>query len=350
MHRYGQASILVQWRERRIARFPPGVDRGIWLITSCGLSARPRCWPSRPAHSADGNCSGMAAARAGCCTSLLYALAVREGAASRLDIFDLGRLAKFEMRRAGRGDDLTMPDDLQPTAMQEHYARGIGTGTARSTEPGSLSSTHQRDHPAALPPRPAIVADIGGGPGRYALWLGQLGYQILHRDLMPLHVEQLRQAASGNSQIHTDMGDARQLDLASRTWRRVLCSVPCTTWSTAKIGCRPWPRYGAPGPPRWPRIRCGDFPLVSPDGTASSGCVFTSRSREPRLSYQRLNELAVTPLRPGSFCGYLHLGPASCEPSLAASGLQVLDLVSVEGPAYLLDDLRHALPMMKIVA
>jgi hypothetical protein len=31
---------------------------------------------------------------------------------------------------------------------------------------------------------PAVVADIGGGPGRYALWLASLGYQVEHRDLM----------------------------------------------------------------------------------------------------------------------------------------------------------------------
>jgi hypothetical protein len=42
-----------------------------------------------------------------------------------------------------------------------------------------------------LPPAPARVADIGGGPGRYALWLAALGYQVEHRDLMPLHVRQL---------------------------------------------------------------------------------------------------------------------------------------------------------------
>jgi len=35
-----------------------------------------------------------------------------------------------------------------------------------------------------LPPPPAVVADIGGGPGRYALWLASLGYQVEHRDLM----------------------------------------------------------------------------------------------------------------------------------------------------------------------
>src|ERR1700722_7331166 len=48
-----------------------------------------------------------------------------------------------------------------------------------------------------LPPPPAVIADIGGGPGRYALWLASLGYQVEHRDLMPLHVGQLEADAAG---------------------------------------------------------------------------------------------------------------------------------------------------------
>ena len=43
-----------------------------------------------------------------------------------------------------------------------------------------------------LPPPPATVADIGGGPGRYSVWLATLGYRVLHRDVVPLHVDQLR--------------------------------------------------------------------------------------------------------------------------------------------------------------
>jgi SAM-dependent methyltransferase len=62
-----------------------------------------------------------------------------------------------------------------------------------------------------LPPAPATVADIGGGPGRYALWLADRGHQVVHRDLVPLHVDQLR--AAGHPHITTDVGDARALDL-----------------------------------------------------------------------------------------------------------------------------------------
>ncbi len=43
-----------------------------------------------------------------------------------------------------------------------------------------------------LPVSPATIADIGGGPGRYAAWLAGLGYRVHHRDLMSAHVEHAR--------------------------------------------------------------------------------------------------------------------------------------------------------------
>jgi hypothetical protein len=43
----------------------------------------------------------------------------------------------------------------------------------------------------------ALVADIGGGPGRYALWLAGLGYHVEHRDLVSLYVQQLAADAAG---------------------------------------------------------------------------------------------------------------------------------------------------------
>src|SRR2546429_5170704 len=79
-----------------------------------------------------------------------------------------------------------------------------------------------------LPATPAVVADIGGGPGRYALWLASLGYQIEHRDLMPLHVEQLTADAdaAGVTGIRTAVGDARDLDLPDASVDAVLLLGP----------------------------------------------------------------------------------------------------------------------------
>jgi SAM-dependent methyltransferase len=75
-----------------------------------------------------------------------------------------------------------------------------------------------------LPVPPSVVADIGGGPGRYALWLAELGYIVEHRDLIPLHVQQLAEQA--NDRIRTAVCDARDLDLADASVDAVLLLGP----------------------------------------------------------------------------------------------------------------------------
>ena len=39
-----------------------------------------------------------------------------------------------------------------------------------------------------VPPPPASVLDVGGGPGTYAAWLLGLGYVIYLIDLIPIYV------------------------------------------------------------------------------------------------------------------------------------------------------------------
>jgi SAM-dependent methyltransferase len=75
-----------------------------------------------------------------------------------------------------------------------------------------------------LPAAPGVVADIGGGPGRYAVWLAELGYEVEHRDAMDLHVEQLQ--ASGHPRVRTAVGDARSLDLPDSSVDAVLLLGP----------------------------------------------------------------------------------------------------------------------------
>ena len=66
-----------------------------------------------------------------------------------------------------------------------------------------------------LPPVPAVVCDIGGGPGLHALWLAKRGYTVHLLDATALHVEQA-QAASGQQAplASTVLGDARALPYA----------------------------------------------------------------------------------------------------------------------------------------
>jgi ubiquinone/menaquinone biosynthesis C-methylase UbiE len=65
-----------------------------------------------------------------------------------------------------------------------------------------------------LPPPPAVIYDIGGGPGAYALWLATLGYTVHLLDAMPLHIAQAERAAAAQPDhplASTMVGDARQL-------------------------------------------------------------------------------------------------------------------------------------------
>jgi SAM-dependent methyltransferase len=65
----------------------------------------------------------------------------------------------------------------------------------------------------ALPPPPATVADVGGGPGTYAAWLAAAGYDVRLLDVVPALVEQARAvaAATPGAGFAADVGDARAL-------------------------------------------------------------------------------------------------------------------------------------------
>jgi len=80
-----------------------------------------------------------------------------------------------------------------------------------------------------LPPAPAVVADVGGGPGRYAVWLAGRGYGVHLVDPVPLHVEQARAAAGdlrGAALASAEVGDARALRLGDASVDAVLLMGP----------------------------------------------------------------------------------------------------------------------------
>lgn len=235
-----------------------------------------------------------------------------------------------------------MRDDPKLTTMREHYDRGEEQGRLGESS-GRLEFERTKEiilrH---LPPPPAVVADIGGGPGRYALWLADLGYRVLHRDLMPMHVEQLRQAASGDRCIEAAVADARQLDLASESADALLLLGPLyhldrrqdrmQALAEARRVVRPGGSVFVAGISRWATRMDGILRLRLYEAIPGAEAELAAIERTGRLP----------PLRSGSFCGYMHR-PGQLRAELAASGLQVIDLVSVEGPAYLLHDLAERL-------
>ena len=80
-----------------------------------------------------------------------------------------------------------------------------------------------------LPATPAVVYDVGGGPGNYACWLARGGYEVHLVDPVSLHVEQAStasQAQPNHPIAELYVGDARHLDRGDNSVDVVLMLGP----------------------------------------------------------------------------------------------------------------------------
>src|SRR5215472_1392012 len=117
--------------------------------------------------------------------------------------------------------------DADRSIIEAHYARGLEADRLQVDGPGMLEFARTTEIiDRRLPPVPAVVADIGGGPGRYTIWLADRGYQVEHRDRMPLHIEQVLASADRNPLVQASVGDALDLDLADACFDAVLLLGP----------------------------------------------------------------------------------------------------------------------------
>ena len=116
-----------------------------------------------------------------------------------------------------------------PNEIVAHYEQGDEIQRLSSSL-GQLEETRMRELITRhLPETPAVVYDVGGGPGGYACWLARRGYEVHLVDAVLLHVEQ----ASAASQAQPDhpvaelrVGDARHLDRADNSVDVVLMLGP----------------------------------------------------------------------------------------------------------------------------
>jgi SAM-dependent methyltransferase len=107
--------------------------------------------------------------------------------------------------------------------IRAYYERGDELGRLSSW--GWLEFARTRELLSRhLPPAPARVLDVGGGPGAYSVWLAGLGYDVHLVDPVPLHLEQARAAASGSFAVSE--GDARRLSFGEGSFDAVLLLGP----------------------------------------------------------------------------------------------------------------------------
>jgi ubiquinone/menaquinone biosynthesis C-methylase UbiE len=107
--------------------------------------------------------------------------------------------------------------DQQPSLAEEirqYYEMGL-EAQRLSSALGELEFVRTKEIISRYLPRPpAVVLDVGGGPGAYACWLAQEGYDVHLIDPIHLHLEQARQASQQQpeSPIRSiAQGDARRL-------------------------------------------------------------------------------------------------------------------------------------------
>jgi SAM-dependent methyltransferase len=191
-----------------------------------------------------------------------------------------------------------------------------------------------------LPAAPAVIADIGGGPGRYALWLAELGYTVEHRDLMRLHVDQLQD--SSGAMVHAEVGDARDLNLPDSSVDAVVLLGPlyhlqerAHRVQALREACR----------------------IVHPGGLVFAAVISRWAPRLDGVVAERLYEsypdlLALLPdveltgnlppIVPDGFSGYTHR-PGELVEEIAEAELSLEDLVGVEGMPLAAGDMQARL-------
>ncbi len=126
-----------------------------------------------------------------------------------------------------------------PVEVIAHYNEG--DEHARLTGLGRLELWRTQDillrH---LPPPPARVLDVGGGPGTYAAWLAGLGYAVHVVDPVPLHV---RQAAAVPG-VTAAIGDALALAEEEASYDVVLALGPLYHLVERADRVRAWREFG----------------------------------------------------------------------------------------------------------
>jgi SAM-dependent methyltransferase len=233
-----------------------------------------------------------------------------------------------------------MAADLQHAELHAHYERGEEADRLARSGTGRLEFERTQEIVLRhLPPPPATVADIGGGPGRYAIWLAGLGYRVVHRDIVPMHVDQVRAAAAAAGvAVDAAVGDARGLDLGEETVDAVLLLGPLyhlTRRADRVQALREARRILRPGGPvfgavisRW---------AVRLDGMLRQRIYDKYPSADQLVDDVERRGL-LPAFAPGVFCGVTHR-PGQVRGEFTAAGLAVADLVCVEGAGYLLGDL-----------
>jgi SAM-dependent methyltransferase len=186
-----------------------------------------------------------------------------------------------------------------------------------------------------LPPPPAVVLDVGGATGVYSTWLSSLGHETHLIDPVTRHVEEAQQNAAIES---ATLGDARALQRPDASVDVVLMLGPL---------------YHLPSKEGRRSALAEAYRVLRSDGVLFVAAISRYASALDGLTrnllddeeFRRMMEhdLATgvhvnTTANPDYFTtAYLHL-PEELAEEVTDAGLELLDVLGLEGPAWLYED------------
>jgi SAM-dependent methyltransferase len=230
-----------------------------------------------------------------------------------------------------------------PREAEAYYNRGLEAGRLFRSHGLIEFARTQEIILRHLPSPPCTVLDVGGGPGAYACWLASLGHRVVLVDAVPLHVEQARAASA--RQPHAPvadcrLGDARYLDEADASARAVLLLGPLyhLTERADRLGAlREASRVLEPGGLLFAAA-------VSRYASLLSG-VADNLLGDPEFAAIVARDLQDGQHRNGTDKDYFTTTffhrPDELEAEVREAGFDLIDLVGVEGPGWLLPDLER---------
>ena len=115
---------------------------------------------------------------------------------------------------SAHAEDLEEPPKISED-IAAYYEKGNEEGRLNATPEGRLEFIRTKELlKRFLPKPPAVIADVGGGPGAYACWLASQGHEVHLVDPVPLHIQQARTASAKQSAFpiaSCTLGDAREM-------------------------------------------------------------------------------------------------------------------------------------------
>jgi SAM-dependent methyltransferase len=230
-----------------------------------------------------------------------------------------------------------------------YYARGCEDGRLIEDAVGQLEQLRTRELLLRwLPPPPGVVFDVGGGTGRYAVWLAERGYAVHLVDPVALHVEQAQchSAIAARPLAGARVGDALSIDAPDGSAGAVLLLGPLyhlTRRQERVAALREAARVVRPGG----FVLCA---VISRFASALDGLskhllddpIFTTIVKQDLADGQHRDGLSdgTRGAQPYFTTAYLHR-PEDVADELTEAGLGHEVTIAIEGPAWLLQDLQE---------